>query len=135
MLWGHKALSARRPVLGSGPVFLRRPSRGRGVSRAREAGWAWRQPDPQNPQCPWSRGPPGALLGGRKAEGQGWRGPVGAADKRLLTMGLSGRGSPNWFVSGAALTPGGAARAAEGSGRGPAVHHPCVRVPEAPGPG
>ena len=44
------------------------------------------------------------LLGGRQEERPGWRGPVGVADKRLLTMGLSGRGSPNWFVSGKGLT-------------------------------
>lgn len=44
--------------------------------------------------------PTRALMGDRKAGGLTMRGPSKPADKHWLTMDLSVRGSPNWFVSG-----------------------------------
>lgn len=81
---------------GSSPLFLLRASLGvgvRGWDAARPDGTpAVRRPGHGSPWCPWSHGTPRSPDGGRKAEGRGWRGPVGAADKRLLTIGLSARG-------------------------------------------
>ena len=123
---------------GSSPLFLLRASLGvgvRGWDAARPDGTlAVRRPGHGSPWCPWSHGTPRSPDGGRKAEGRGWRGPVGAADKRLLTIGLSARGSPNWFVSGWDLSQRGAAGVADGLGRGWCPPS-ASRCRGAPGPG
>lgn len=59
-------------------------------------------------------------------------GPSKPTDKRQLTMGLSVRGSPNWFVSGTDLTGRGGAGVAGGTGEGPGV---CVSRRPRPGGG
>lgn len=71
----------------------------------------------------WQTPPSQSCDGGQGSRGLTVEGPGKPTDKRQLTMGLSVRGSPNWFVSGTNLTGRGGAGVAGGTGEGPGV---CV---------
>lgn len=90
------------------------------------------------PEMAWPQQPPVALEwqtpqscdGGQGSRGLTVEGPSKPTDKRQLTMSLSVRGSPNWFVSGTDRTGRGGAGVAWGTGKGPGV-----RVSQRPRPG